>query len=68
MADVHQLPEGITRRKCPGCGHLILQKLVEKAARDFACPRCGKHRLGEFTPHDTPPTSPKPRKALKRAA
>lgn len=58
MADVHQLPPGVQRRKCPGCDYLMDQVRLELARLDFPCPRCGKHTLGEFVPDDTPPPTP----------
>lgn len=67
--NVTELPKGIDRRKCPGCGYLIAQTLVDAARFDFPCPRCGKHKLADFVP-DTPPkpTTPGGRKRLKKAA
>lgn len=66
VADVHRLPPGLQRRKCPGCGYLMDQILIESARMNFACPRCGKRTLGEFVPDDLPPPPQPP--ATKRAA
>lgn len=65
MSDITKLPPGIERRKCPGCGYLADQVLIEMAALDFPCPRCGEHTIDEFVP-DNEPEPPKPRK--RRAA
>jgi hypothetical protein len=64
MADITQIPPGIERRRCPGCGFIKSQKLIDAARFDFDCPRCGKHKLSEFVPEiDPTPLKPGKRRA-----
>jgi hypothetical protein len=53
------LPEKITMRKCPGCGYIEAQLLVDLSRFNYPC-RCGKYNLNDFLPFFPLPPTTKP--------
>ena len=62
MTNITKLPSGVERRKCPGCGYIEAQMLIDAARYNFRCVRCGKYKLSDFV-SDTDPEPPKPEKS-----
>ncbi|NIX95318.1 hypothetical protein HCG45_21515 [Pseudomonas fulva] len=47
--NIKKMPSGVSERSCPGCGWRVSQFEIEATRFDFECPRCGKHKMSEFT-------------------
>lgn len=43
------------RMECPGCGHLMAEIMIERAAMDFHCPSCGRFTISQFVEEVLPP-------------
>lgn len=51
MSNVITLPvRAVTLRACPAIGYIISQLQADMLRFNLQCPRCSKHRVGDFQP------------------